>query len=116
MGRPIVTEKDFISIPDGQTGAIAVINVRNQTLTTPEYPGVTFHEPITPANVDWRDISFEEWKTLMNEHDPSYVLPSEHFFASTNTGTIPYIEIYFDNLMPGSRIIVMIPFENDSQE
>jgi hypothetical protein len=110
MGRPIVAEKDFISIPDGRTGGIAVIDVRNQTLTHSEYPGVTFHEPTTPVNVDWREISFEEWKTLMNEHDPSYVLPSEHFLVGMNTGYIPYIEIYFDKPKPGSRFIVMIPY------
>jgi hypothetical protein len=60
MGRPIVTERDFISIPDGQTGGIAVIDVQNQTLKHSDYPGATFHELTTPMNIHGRVISLED--------------------------------------------------------
>jgi len=110
MGRPIVTERDFISIPDGKTGGIAVINVQNQTLTLSEYPGATFYAPTTPVDIHGRVISFEEWKTLMNEHDPTYVLPSQDYVAVMSTGIIPYINIYFDKPKPGYRFIVMVPY------
>lgn len=110
MGRPIVTERDFISIPDGRNGGIAVIDVRNQTLTHSQYPGVTFHDPTKLVDVHGRSISLEEWKTLMNEHDPSYVLPSQDYSAVMNIGQIRYIEIYFDKPKPGCRFIVMAPY------
>ena len=110
MGRPIVPELEFISIPHEGTGKMVKIDLWKQTAIIEDCP-VVFVNPSIEKDNTLEPISKEDWMKLMCEGVPYVVKDMANSATYVVIGWEAYcpIEIHFSEPKNGYTFIYMSP-------